>query len=105
MMNAAHDHHFRIHVERMDNATVSSLIFEIRNNDDIFAFVERVREGTAFSSNNAAALAIGLKLLTGVMLDQRHDPLFADIQPAIRMFIGNLKSRIAAMTQRNQQSN
>ncbi|GGA44514.1 DUF3861 domain-containing protein [Dyella nitratireducens] len=87
---------FKIQVERMDDAASAPLVFEVQNHDDIFAIVERVRAGTAFAENDAMALAVGLKLFTGVMLNHRHDPLFADVQSAMRMFIGNLKSRIAA---------
>jgi hypothetical protein len=99
-MNATQGHRFRIKVERMDDATASPLVFEVINHDDIFTIVERVRAGTAFAANDATALAVGLKLFTGVMLNQRNDPLFASVQPALRMFIGNLKSRIAATTER-----
>jgi hypothetical protein len=97
-MSASEGHRFRIQVERTDDAAAAPLIFEVRHHDDIFAMVERVRAGTAFAADDAIALTVGLKLFTGVMLSQRHDPLFADIQPALRMFIGNLKSRIAATT-------
>jgi hypothetical protein len=99
-MNATQGHRFRIKVERMDDATANPLVFEVTHHDDIFAIVERVRAGTAFAANDATALAVGLKLFTGVMLNQRNDPLFASVQPALRMFIGNLKSRIAATTER-----
>jgi hypothetical protein len=100
-MNATQGHRFRIKVERMDDAASSPLVFEVINHDDIFAIVDRVRAGTAFAANDAVALAVGLKLFTGVMLSQRHDPLFASVQPAMRMFIGNLKSRIAETTQKS----
>jgi hypothetical protein len=99
-MNAVKGHRFRIKMERIGDETAAPLTFEVSNHDDIFAIVERVRMGTAFEDNDAVALAVGLKLFTGVMLMSRHDPLFADIQPAMRAFIGNLKSRIAATSGR-----
>jgi len=97
-MHAAKAHRFRIQLERIGDDTSAALSFEVSNHDDIFAIVDRVRTGTAFDENDAIALAVGLKLFTGVMLTARHDPLFADIQPAMRTFVGNLKSRIAATT-------
>ena len=95
-MNAIQTHRFRITVERMDDAESASLTFEVRNQDDIFSVVERVSAGTLFAASDAVALVVGLKLLTGVMLHYCNDPIFADLQPAVRTFIGNLKSRVAA---------
>jgi hypothetical protein len=97
-VNASEGFRFRIKVERIDDETSTPLTFDVSHHDDIFAIAERVRKGTAFAESDALALAVGLKLFTGVMLTRRHDPLFADIQPAMRTFIGNLKSRIAATT-------
>jgi hypothetical protein len=70
----------------------------VTNHDDLLAIVERVSAATAFARDDATALAIGLKLFTGVMLQHRQDPLFADVQPAMRSFISNLKARVAATT-------
>lgn len=95
-MSATQAHRYRITLEGADDAAPAPLTFEFIHHDDLFALVERVRGGTAFTNDDAAALALGMKLFTGVMLGLRHDPLFADIQPAMRNFIGNLKSRIAA---------
>jgi hypothetical protein len=95
-MNDTTGYHFRIHVERTGDNPSVPLVFDVHHHDDIFAIVERVRAGTAFAENDAVALVVGMKLFTGVMLSQRHDPLFADVQPAMRTFIGKLKSRVAA---------
>jgi hypothetical protein len=94
---------YRIRVESLAHhgGTVhveDALSFEVANHDDILAIVDRVNAATAFDRNDATALAIGLKLFTGVMLQHRHDPLFADVQLAMRAFIGNLKARVASTT-------
>ncbi|PLZ02624.1 DUF3861 domain-containing protein [Burkholderia sp. WAC0059] len=91
---------FRISVERADGDAspsdgVAPLAFEVWSHDDILAIADRVRAGTAFPPDDAAALAIGLKLFSGVMLAHRRDPLFAGVEPAIRAFIGDLKARVA----------
>ena len=98
-MKEANSHRFRVCVEKLNAAaTPARLTFEVRNHDDILAVMDRVRAGTAFPPDEASALALGLKLLAGVTLAHRHDPLFADIHPALRAFIGNLKSRVASTT-------
>lgn len=96
----AHRYRFRVEALACDEATDSenALSFEVASHDDLFAIVGRVRTANAFERNEAIALAVGLKLFTGVMLRHRHDPLFAGLQPAMRVFIGNLKARIASST-------
>lgn len=99
-------HRYRIRIEEVehpqadgDGTSASSnatLNFEVVQHDDLFAIVARVRTATAFPHSDATALAVGLKLFSGVMLPYRKDPLFADIQPALRTFIGNLKARAAS---------
>ena len=103
-MSASVGHRYRIQVEEIDAPARDAYLaraplnFEFGNHDDILAIVDRVRAGSAFPPHEATALALGLKLFTGVMLRHRRDPLFADIQPALRAFIGNLKSRVASTT-------
>jgi hypothetical protein len=94
---------YRIRVEALSRADdgrhdKDALSFEIANHDDVLAIVDRVRAAGKFERNEAAALAVGLKLFAGVMLRHRRDPLFAQVQPAMRVFIGNLKARIASAT-------
>jgi hypothetical protein len=96
----AHRYLFRVEALTCDEAPGKEnvLSFEVASHDDVLAIVRRVNAANAFERNEAIALAVGLKLFTGVMLRHRHDPLFADIQPAMRVFIGNLKARIASST-------
>ena len=94
---------FRIVVERIDETPGPAdrserLSFEVCQHDDSLAIVRRVRAGTAFSPEDASALALGVKLFSGVMLAHRDDPLFAAVLPAMRAFTGNLKSRVASST-------
>lgn len=96
-------HRYRIRVEALSRPDdgrhdEDALSFEIANHDDVLAIVDRVRAAGTFDRNEAAALAVGLKLFAGVMLRHRHDPLFAEVQPTMRVFIGNLKARIASAT-------
>ena len=75
-----------------------TLKFEVDQHDDLFGVVTRVRNATAFPDSDVIALAVGMKLFTGVMLLHRKDPLFADVQPVLRAFIGKLKARVASTT-------
>jgi hypothetical protein len=95
-------HRYRFHVEALTCNEVpdrkSARSFEVASHDYVLAIVRRVNAANAFDRNEATALTVGLKLFTGVMLRYRHDPLFAEVRPAMRVFIGNLKARIASST-------
>lgn len=89
-------HLYRVTVEYLeddDGAPVQAepLVFETRNNDDIFALVERNRARTDIEPDEAAPLAVGLRLLSQVALMHRREPLFIDIMEALGAFIGRLK--------------
>lgn len=95
-MSAAHQ--FRITVQRAPQGRLTGepVSFDVGSHDDFIDIMGRVRSLDSFDSDQANALALGLKLFSGVMLAHRHDPLFATIQPEVRAFIGNLKARVAA---------
>ena len=95
---ALRQHRYRITVEhlaspREDEALHAPLAFEAANHDEILGIAERVRGRLGFPAEEAAALAIGMKLFGEVMLAHRDDPLFAELRPAWRAFVGSLKGR------------
>ena len=68
-----------------------ALSFEAANHDDILGIVERLQGTGRFGPDKAAALAIGLKLFSEVVLEERADPLFAEVRPALGEFVRGLK--------------
>lgn len=91
-------HRYRVTIEHVGAPKAGeplrdALTFETMNHDEILAIVERLRASRHYEADEAAALAIGLKLFSEVMLKRRDDPLFAEVRPAIRAFIGALKDR------------
>lgn len=90
-------HRFRITVEHLADAQGNPstrevpLQFEVGNHDDIIAIVERTRERGQFPADTAAAFAVGLKLFSEVMLENRDHPLFAEFAPHFGEFMKNLK--------------
>ncbi|RDZ28055.1 DUF3861 family protein [Lysobacter silvisoli] len=91
----ARAHRYRIRVDPLDHAVDPALDFEASQHDDLLAIAARLRAAALLPEQDAAALALGLKLFAGVALTHRQDPLFAAIQPALRAFIGQLKARVA----------
>lgn len=92
------EHRYRITLEHLatpkqGEPAHAAINFETGNHDDLFAIVDKVRGRGQFDADTAASLALGLKLFTEVMLKNRSDPLFADIQQPMRDFIQKLKAR------------
>jgi len=89
-------HLYRVTVEHVEDAKGNAveappLTFEVRNHDDLFPIVARMRTRPIFEPDEAAALAIGLKLLGEVMLRHREHELFAPLRPHYTEFIKRLK--------------
>ena len=58
----------------------SPLQFEVGNHDDIFKIVELMRSRGDLKENDATAFALGLKLFSEVMLENKQNPLFASFK-------------------------
>jgi len=67
------------------------LTFETTNHDEIFQIVERIRNKGLFDEAEAAAFAVGLKLFSEVMLNNRDSDLFRPLRPAFGEFMQGLK--------------
>jgi hypothetical protein len=70
--------------------------FGAKNHDDIFKIVESVRSKKILDDDASAALAVGLKLFSEVVLQHRHNPLFSEMQQSLHKFISQLKAIPAA---------
>jgi hypothetical protein len=99
---AVREHRYRITVEhigtpREDQPLRGSLTFEDGNHDDLFRIVELQRASGRFASDDeAAAFAIGLKLLGEAVLRNRDDALLQQLKAPIGDFIQQLKAAGAA---------
>ena len=101
---AAREHRYRITVEhlaapREDAPLHPPLTFEDGNHDDLFRIVDLQRASGRFGSDDeAAAFAIGLKLLGEAVLRNRNDALLQQLKAPIREFVQQLKAESAART-------
>jgi Domain of Unknown Function with PDB structure (DUF3861) len=68
-----------------------ALCFQHVNHDDIIAIVERVRGCSGLAPDAAASVAVGLKLLSEVMIREKDNTLFDPLRGAMREFIMKLK--------------
>lgn len=70
------------------------LEFIVGNHDDILEIAGRLRQGLHFDDQTSDAFAIGLKLFTEVVLQNKDDPLFSELKPAMTAFMKKLKATI-----------
>ncbi|MDN0109092.1 DUF3861 domain-containing protein [Yersinia mollaretii] len=76
--------------EPVDKALVT---FEVENHDEILGIIERLqaREDLNFGKDKTAAFAVGLKLFSETMMENRKHPLFAPLRTAFMEFMTLLK--------------
>lgn len=97
-------HQYRITLEYLGGKHAgpelhAPLHFEVGNHDDLFDIIQSVRDAQLYDPDTAAALALGMKLFSEVMLKHRTDPMFAPMQAAYREYIGVFKQRVKEATQ------
>lgn len=85
-------HKYRITVMPLAEGSTDPLVFMHENHDDLISIVERCRKSSGLDADSAAATAIGIKLLTEVMLQQRGNPLFEPLRSPVGEFIRQLKA-------------
>jgi hypothetical protein len=89
-------HLYRITVEYLKDIKGESvekepLTFETTNHDEIFQIVERTTKKGLFDADESAAFAVGLKLFSEVMLNNKDNDLFKPLRPAFGEFMQRLK--------------
>jgi hypothetical protein len=89
-------HLYRITLEHLEDAKgnpveKTPLQFEVKNHDDLYSIVEKVKAKGLFEENEAAAFAIGLKLFREVMLHNRDSAVFKELDPHFSEFMKAFK--------------
>lgn|SRR5690554_2695867 len=90
-------HLYRITLEHLEDAkgnpmSREALRFEVKNHDDLYEIVERVKAKGLFEEDEAVACAIGLKLFREVMLHNRRSEVFKELDPHMSAFMKKFKS-------------
>ena len=77
----------------------STTQFQVQNHDDLSKIVQAVRSKGILDADKSAALAVGLKLFSEIILEKRSDPLFEPLWEPIRAFTKRLKALEATAEQ------
>lgn len=88
---------YRITVEPLVDEGVAPdarepLVFTAVNHDDILGVLEKTRGQVELDEDERASFAIGLKLLSEVVLKHRAEAPYASLFGPLREFIGELKA-------------
>jgi hypothetical protein len=89
-------HLYRVTLEHLEDAkgnpvAKAPLQFEVKNHDDLFDIVERVKAKQLFDDNEATACGLGLKLFREVMLQHRDSEVFKLLEPHFGEFMKAFK--------------
>lgn len=77
-----------------DDVASKTLTIEFDNHDNIFNIITALKSKNIFEDENQSTeFAIGLKIFTEVILKNRDNELFQELQPAIGEFMKKLKSK------------
>ena len=60
----------------------------------IFEIVEKLKKAEFFDDQTTKSFAVGLKLFSEVMLENRDHPLFQEFLPQFGQFMKNLKQQV-----------
>lgn len=91
-------HRYRVTLEHIAPARegqplqAAPLSFETVNHDELFDIVEKVGQKVDLDADEAASLAIGLKLLGEVILRHRNEAPFAEMWPSMIDLITRVKT-------------
>ena len=88
--------HYKITLDHTSNPKGEELhqpvVVEFDNHDNLFTIIEKLKERNHFNdTNQSVEFAIGLKLFSEVMLRNKENPLFEEMLPAFKEFMGKLK--------------
>lgn len=96
-MSANKDNRYRITVEEVTSDTDNlgrTIELELQDREDLFQLVENLKRGSGLQPSLAVRLAIALRLLGPMMLEQRKHPLFIDFMPHFKTFMLQLKKTV-----------
>lgn len=93
-------HQYHVTVQHLKDAKghastyTERLEFYTGNHDDIFEIVERLKKAELFDDQTTKSFAVGLKLFSEVMLENKDYPLFEEFLPQFGQFMKHLKQHV-----------
>jgi len=71
-----------------------NLEFKFENHDNLFDIIDKMQEKNVFGDKGQSLeFALGIKLLSEIMLKHKDNPLFEELKPAFIQFMKKLKGK------------
>ncbi|QLE84035.1 DUF3861 domain-containing protein [Shewanella sp. Scap07] len=86
--------HYRITVEAINSEIAEHVQFEYQDREDLFNTIDKLKQGSGLEAQQATKMALALRLLGPLMIEQRKHPLFVDFMPHFKAFMQQLKSTV-----------
>ncbi|WP_163130773.1 DUF3861 domain-containing protein [Agarivorans sp. Alg241-V36] len=88
--------HYQITIEELnaDQQPANSLQFDYQDREDLFKLVEHLNASSGLENNDAKRLAVSLRLIGPLMMQNRKHPLFDEFFPHFKTFMQHLKSSV-----------
>ncbi|MCL1092836.1 DUF3861 domain-containing protein [Shewanella kaireitica] len=96
-MNSNKNNSYRITVEELiaeADKPARTIEFEFEDREDLFQLVDNLKRASGLQPTFAVRLAVALRLLGPMMVQQRKHPLFVDFMPHFKTFMLQLKNTI-----------
>lgn len=88
---------YRITIEETNTKAdreLQTLVFEVEDREDMFAIIEKMKQGSGLNEQEATRLGVSIRLLGPMMMKDRKHPLFVNFMPHFKEFMQNLKKTI-----------
>jgi hypothetical protein len=87
---------YRITIEEVNSEQEASqtLQFEFQDRENLFNVVDSLKKGSGLEASLATKVAVALRLLGPVLMQNHKHVLFVDFMPHFKAFMQNLKSTV-----------
>lgn len=86
---------YKYHLVVSENESEKSgenIEFDFSSHDNLLEIIEKIGKKNIFTEEEGKTFCVGLKLFSGVMLEHRTDPLFAEFSQHFGQFMKKLKA-------------
>jgi hypothetical protein len=88
------DKQYKVTIEEVGVDEPRTLEFDYQDREELFNVVKELKQGSGLEPETAIKLAVALRLLGPVIINDRKHPLFVDFMPHFKHFMQNLKSTV-----------
>lgn len=88
--------HYRIAIEELNVPphTAKTFQFEFQDREDLFKLIENLKTGSGLEESLIPKVAVALRLLGPIMMQNRKHPIFSEFMPHFKTFMQNLKNTV-----------